>query len=130
MVNLHIAHLLYSVFTPVASPLVPAPMCEQHHRNTNIALTYVRMQVSYSVTTQSADRYFKFYRTLPSDAFVNTGRLNLVIRFGWYRIGILHSAEVEHVSVSHHTYVQDTQFSFSLALLLITLPAIVSDKVQ
>ena len=58
------------------------------------------MQVSYSVTTQSADDYFKFYRTLPSDIFVNYGRLSLVIRFDWFRIGILHSTEEEHVSVS------------------------------
>ncbi len=63
------------------------------------------------MTSQLADRYSKFYRSLPSDLLVNEGRLVLLERFEWVRIGILCSGEDEYVSVSQWnlscTYVHD-----------------------
>lgn len=62
----------------------------------------ISLQVSYSVTSQLADKYFKFYRSLPSDILVNSGRLALMYQFEWIRIGILYSAGAEYIAVSSY----------------------------
>ena len=51
------------------------------------------------MTSNSADRYSKFYRSLPTDLLINYGRLILMGRFEWIRIGILFSADQGYVEV-------------------------------
>ena len=65
----------------------------------NPIVLYNGTQVSYSVTSNSADRYNKFYRSLPTDLLINYGRLILMGRFEWIRIGILFSADQGYVEV-------------------------------
>ena len=59
----------------------------------------VYLQVSHAVTSVSADRYRKFYRSLPTDLVINGGRLALLPQFGWLRIGTLSSANEGYAEV-------------------------------
>ena len=55
------------------------------------------IQVSYGSTVKDdADKVPIFYRTLPSNMAANFGRLVLLEKHKWYRIGILKSAKEEY----------------------------------
>lgn len=55
-------------------------------------------QVSYGATSieDNTETVSTFYRTLPSDRVENYGRLVLLVKHEWFRIGILTSVKDTH----------------------------------
>ena len=61
------------------------------------------MQVSYGTTDPSLlkkERYPLLFSTIPSDQFLNVGRLHLLEMFGWSRCGVVFSQDRVYAKVS------------------------------
>ena len=41
-----------------------------------------------------------FFRTLPSDMFINEARISILRQFEWYKVGLLSSSDEESLKVS------------------------------
>ena len=60
------------------------------------------LQVSYGAKDPSLtnrERYPFFYRTIPSEDLINTGRLQLLQTLGWFRIGMFSSTDHVYAKV-------------------------------